>query len=118
LNEIQDDIPTISARKAKVNLRDADDARSLRATVGVHDPRYISLRTAFGSDDGGLAVFDPKSRFACYLDADAVPVRASFGARVDGFVVGREVCCEQRLAECQTRSCPMARTYVLETDLY
>ena len=60
LNEIHNDVPAISARKAKVNVRDANDARR----VGVHDPRYVSLRAAFTSDDGVPGVLDPKSRLA------------------------------------------------------
>jgi hypothetical protein len=71
---------------------DAEDARR----VGIHDPYHVSLRTAFSSDDGGLAVFDPESRLACDQDADAVPVETSFSARIDDSVVGREVCWDVR----------------------
>jgi hypothetical protein len=92
LNEVHDDIPTTPAREAKVNLGDANDARR----VGVHDPCYVSLRTAFTSDDGVVAIFDPESRLACDPDADAVPVETSFNARIDDAVVGREVCWDVR----------------------
>jgi hypothetical protein len=60
------------------------------------DPCHVSLRMAFTSDDGALAVFDPESRLACDPDADAVQVETSFSARIDDVVVGREVCWDVR----------------------
>jgi hypothetical protein len=88
LNEVHDDIPTIPTREAKVNFGNAGDTRR----VGVHDPCYISLRTAFTLEVGVLAIFDPKSRLACYLDVDAVPVKTSSIARFNDVVAGRDVC--------------------------
>ena len=62
-----------------------------------HDPGYISLRTTFTSDDGvALAVFDTKSRLACYPDVGAVPVRTSPSARANEFVVDGDVCWDVR----------------------
>ena len=69
-SEIHDNVITLPAREAKVNIRDADDVRG----VGVHNPCHESLRTAFTSDDGVLAVLDPESTRACEPDADAVPI--------------------------------------------
>jgi hypothetical protein len=47
LNEIHN-VPTISARKPQ--------GRRGARTASVHDPGYVSLRTAFTSDDGGLLI--------------------------------------------------------------
>jgi len=88
LDEVHDDIPTLPAREAEVDFGNADDTRR----AGVHDTCYVSLRTAFTSDDGVPAVFDPKSRLASYPDGDAVPVKTSSSAQANDFVAGREVC--------------------------
>ena len=87
LNEVHDDIATLPAGEAKVNLGDADDTRR----IGVHDPCHMSLRTAFTPDDGVLGVFDPEPRLACDSDADTIPVETSFSARINDVVVGREI---------------------------
>jgi len=72
-DKVHDNVSTPPAREAKVNLGDADDARG----IGVHDPCHEGLRTAFTSDDGVLAVFNPESTLACDPDANAVPVGSS-----------------------------------------
>ena len=91
MDKVHDDVPTLLAREAKVDFGDADDAHR----VGVHDPCHEGLRTAFTSDDGVLAVFDPEL-LVCDPDADAVPVGTTFSARINDFVVSREVCWDVR----------------------
>ena len=90
-DKVHNDVPTLLTREAEVDFGDADDAHR----VGVHDPCHEGLRTAFTSDDGVLAVFEPEL-LVCDPDADTVPVGTTFSARINDFVVSREVCWDVR----------------------
>jgi len=85
-NDLHYNVPPPLAREDKVDFGDADDAHR----VGVHDPSHVSPCEALTSGDRE-AVFYPESRFACDLDADAVPVETSASARFDDVIEGREV---------------------------
>lgn len=74
LDEVHGDIATGTAREAKVNIGDVEDARR----VVVHDVCDISLCAAFASDEGTIAIFDPESRIACDLHADTIPKEICF----------------------------------------